>query len=136
MMSDLPSTMLLRALTYSAESARTRGFSSVSGRLEPDTFEAVLVLVAALSFDCDSATLVQTSVCDFVPFAASFISFDGAYSADDSKWSDDSDPRAVHLPCSTQNESIGSRPEFAGTIRSTAKNRSCLPPLTISPAWT
>jgi hypothetical protein len=44
-------------------------------------------------------------------------------------------PRADQRPCSTQNESIGMRPDFGGSSRLTIKVRSCWPPFTMSPAW-
>ena len=44
-------------------------------------------------------------------------------------------PRADQRPCSTQKEAIGTRPDFAGSSRLTVSTRSCLPPLTMSPAW-
>ena len=67
-----------RALTYSPESARTREFSRVRGRLECDTLDAVLEFVAKLNFSCDSATRFHTSACDLLCLAAIFISFEGA----------------------------------------------------------
>ena len=44
-------------------------------------------------------------------------------------------PRADQRPCSTQKEAIGTRPDFAGSRKLTVSTRSCLPPLTMSPAW-
>ena len=44
-------------------------------------------------------------------------------------------PRAAQRPCSTQKEAIGTLPDFAGSRRLTVSTRSCLPPLTMSPAW-
>ena len=44
-------------------------------------------------------------------------------------------PRAVQRPCSTQKDEIGILPDFPGTRILTPITRSCLPPLTISPAW-
>src|SRR5580765_7732867 len=44
--------------------------------------------------------------------------------------------RRCHLPLSTQNDGIGTRPDFAGNTKSTPRVRSWRPPFTTSPACT
>jgi hypothetical protein len=66
---------------------------------------------------------------------ASFASREGTLAEAVAKVFTSSLPRAVQRPCSTQNDAIGIRPDFGGSIRLTLSTRSCCPPFTISPDW-
>jgi hypothetical protein len=84
-------------------------------------------------FCCGSAT--PRGDCAAGAWAASFMAREGRAVVELAKLSAFSLPRFCQRPCSTQNEAIGTGPDFRPSTISTLSTRSCLPPLTISPAW-
>ena len=69
-------------------------------------------------------------------FAASFMLFPATELVEPLNWVVGSSPRPVHRPDSTQNDAIGTLPDFGATMKSVAIVRSCCPPRTMSPDWT